>query len=181
MSVDSVWRAYVGLGANLPWQGGPPEHTLERAVDALSSLGRVEKRSSWWRTEPVGPVREQPAFVNGAVVLATALGPEALLAALLAVEQRFGRVRVGAAKGPRTLDLDLLLMERWDAGAAEWEPVVMDTPELTLPHPELARRRFALAPLAEIAPKVRHPGLGYTVRKLLEAVSGDADVERIAG
>ena len=183
----SCRHAYVGLGANLPWQGRPPERTLALAAEALGALGQVEACSGWWRTEPMGRVREQPAFVNGAVCLRTPLAPEALLRALLAIERQFGRVRTGAAEGPRTLDLDLLLMEgprtldldlllMEGCASAEQaaQPVVIDTPELTLPHPGLARRRFALAPLAQIAPDLRHPGLDATVRELLAGLGADA-------
>jgi 2-amino-4-hydroxy-6-hydroxymethyldihydropteridine diphosphokinase len=162
------WIAYLGMGANLHREGKPPEQSLREAIAALAELGRVEAVSSLWRTTPVGPVRDQPAFVNAAVVLRTDLAPETLLEGLLALEQRFGRVRGGLDKGPRTLDLDLLLME----DASSDEPVVLHTPHLQLPHPEMHRRRFVLTPLAEIAPELRHPLLALPVHALLNRLAG---------
>jgi 2-amino-4-hydroxy-6-hydroxymethyldihydropteridine diphosphokinase len=99
-------------------------------------------------TEPVGPV-EQGAFLNGAVRIETDLGPRELLERLLAVEQRLGRVRE-ERWGPRTIDLDLLL----------YGDEAVDEPGLTVPHPRLHERRFALEPLADLAPSLEIPGRG---------------------
>lgn len=174
-----MWMAYLGLGANLPWNGVLPEQTLWRVRHALRDLGQVIACSELWRTEPVGPVADQPPFVNAAVVLKTGLTPEELLTALLQLEQRYGRVRGPLAKGPRTLDLDLLLIERLPLQGGEAQPVLLQTAELTLPHPELHRRRFALAPLAEIAPGLRHPELGRTIEELLQELPPGEHVERM--
>ncbi len=173
------WMAYLGLGANLPWDGALPEQTLWRVSYALGDLGQVIACSGLWRTEPVGPVPDQPPFVNAAVVLKTGFTPEKLLTALLNLEQYYGRVRGPIAKGPRTLDLDLLLIERLPFHEGEAQPVLLQTPELKLPHPELHRRRFALAPLAEIAPGLRHPELGRTIKELLQELPPGERVERM--
>jgi 2-amino-4-hydroxy-6-hydroxymethyldihydropteridine diphosphokinase len=124
----------------------------------VGELGEVRGVSSFYETEPVGFIA-QPRFLNGALVLETALEPVALMRGLLAVEQGMGRERLGAvAKGPRVIDLDLLL----------YDDVVMETGELTLPHPEMQERRFVLEPLTEIAPGMVHPVLGLTVQEMLE-------------
>ena len=149
-------RAYVGLGANL----GDREGTLRAAVDALGAEDGIEvvAVSALRETEPVG-VGEQPLFLNGVVALDTTLTAGELLDLLLAVEQRFGRVRVAGEHGPRTLDLDLLLY-----GDEE-----VDEPGLTVPHPRLHERRFVLEPLAEVAPGLVVPGRG-DVESLLRGV-----------
>ena len=136
--------AYVALGSNL---GNPRQQVLD-AMDALSQLRgtRVLQRSPLYRTPPWG-VLEQPSFINAAVELDTDLSPHDLLDALLAIEQRAGRVRA-ERNGPRTLDLDLLHVE----GAQ------LDEPQLTLPHPRLAERAFVLLPLRDIAPTLRLSG-----------------------
>ena len=149
-------RAYVGLGANL----GDREATLLAAVDALAAEEGIDvvAVSTLRETEPVG-VGEQPPFLNGAVALDTTLAPRDLLARLLAVEQRFGRVRVPGERAPRTLDLDLLLYgdER------------IEEPGLSVPHPRLHERRFVLEPLFELAPSLVVPGRGG-VESLLTGV-----------
>jgi 2-amino-4-hydroxy-6-hydroxymethyldihydropteridine diphosphokinase len=128
------------------------------AVRRVGELGEVRSVSSFYETEPVGLVA-QPRFLNGALVLETALEPLALMRGLLGVELAMGRERGGAvAKGPRVIDLDLLL----------YDDVVMETGELTLPHPGMQERRFVLEPLAEVAPGIVHPVLGLTVQKMLE-------------
>ena len=150
--------AYVGLGANL----GDRERTILAAVDALGGESGIEvvAVSSLRETEPVG-VGHQPRFLNGVVQLETSLAARDLLARLLAVEQRFGRVRVPGEHGPRTLDLDLLL----------YGDEVMDEPGLAVPHPRLHERRFVLEPLAELAPGLTVPGRGDVESMLAEAGS----------
>ena len=152
-------RAFVGLGSNL----GDREGTIARAVELLSAAAGVElvAVSRLRETEPWGPV-EQPAYLNGAIELETELPPHALLDVLLAVEQALGRDRTGERWGPRTIDLDLLL----------YDEVELDEPGLTVPHPRLHERRFALEPLAELAPDAVVPGRGR-VSELLAALDGE--------
>jgi 2-amino-4-hydroxy-6-hydroxymethyldihydropteridine diphosphokinase len=142
-----VTRAYVGLGANL----GDREATIGAAVAALPGVVAVSRLRE---TEPVGVVG-QPPFLNGAVLLETDLPPRELLGRLLAIERELGRER-RERWGPRTIDLDLLL----------YGDVVVDEPGLTVPHPRLHERRFALEPLAELDPALEVPGRGG-VRELL--------------
>ena len=140
-------RAYVGLGSNL----GDREHTLRRALELVEGESgiAVVSVSSFRETEPVGYL-EQPPFLNGAAELETELPPRDLLDRLLAVERSLGRVRDGPRFGPRTVDLDLLL----------YGDEVLDEPGLTVPHPRLHERRFALEPLAELDPELSVPGRG---------------------
>jgi 2-amino-4-hydroxy-6-hydroxymethyldihydropteridine diphosphokinase len=152
--------AYIGLGANL----GDRAATLREAARRLGELGTITAVSSFYETEPVG-FREQPSFLNAVIALETDLPPAALFDALLAIERDLGRVR-SFRNAPRTLDLDILLQD----------DLVMDTPELTLPHPRMHERAFVLAPLAEIAPDVRHPVFGSSAAELLAALPDQSGV-----
>jgi 2-amino-4-hydroxy-6-hydroxymethyldihydropteridine diphosphokinase len=148
--------AYVALGANL----GDPAATVLAAFGALANLteSRVTHTSSLYRTAPIG-ITGQPEFINAVAQLQTSLAPEALLDELLALEQRFGRIRA-VRNGPRTLDLDLLL----------YDNLQLDLPRLNLPHPRLHLRAFVLLPLAEISPDLRLAGRG-TLAAWLPAVA----------
>lgn len=152
--------AYIALGANLPSWAGPPFATLCAAAKRLEEFGQLTARSSLFSTEPVG-VADQPRFVNAVVALKTELEPHALLKELLAIEEDFGRDRLsGIPNGPRTLDLDILLMDDLEIHEAGLE----------LPHPRLHERAFVLVPLREIAPELRIAGRGRTVAELLQAL-----------
>ena len=139
-------RAYVGLGSNL----GDRAQTLRAALDRLAATPGVEVAavSSLRETDPVGPVTDQPRFLNGAAALETSLSPRRLLEVLLEVEADFGRTRSGPPGGPRTLDLDLLLYgdER------------VNEPGLQVPHPRLHERPFVLEPLQELGWTPSDPG-----------------------
>jgi 2-amino-4-hydroxy-6-hydroxymethyldihydropteridine diphosphokinase len=158
--------AYVGLGSNLD----EPPRQITRAFEALDELEDTQLvlRSRRYRTKPFGPIA-QPDFVNAAAGLLTRLTARRLLDALKATERRLGRVRATERWGPRRIDLDLLVY-----GDAR-----IDEPELAVPHPGLAERAFALAPLADIAPELKVPGLG-PVRDLLAAVDA-SDVSVLSG
>jgi 2-amino-4-hydroxy-6-hydroxymethyldihydropteridine diphosphokinase len=146
-------RTFVGLGGNLD----NPRSYLERAVEALRTDPDIEvvAVSSFRETEPVGYV-DQPRFLNGAVALETELSAGELLERLLGIERSLGRRRTGPRYGPRTIDLDLLL----------YGDETIDEPGLTVPHPRLAERAFALEPLAELDPELALPD-GRRVKDLL--------------
>lgn len=142
--------AFIALGGNL----NDPLEQLRGAARALASLGDITARSSLYKTAPVGGPPGQAPYFNAVVSLKPNLyqDPEALLEALLALEKRQGRVR-RERWGPRTLDLDLLIL-----GAH-----VVQSPKLTLPHPRMLERAFVLEPLCEIAPNLRHPVTGKII------------------
>jgi len=155
--------AVIGLGSNL----GDRRAVLTLAALELRKLGRVAAASSIYETPPVGP--PQPLFLNAAIALSTSLEPAGLLAALLDIERRLGRVR-RERWGPRTIDLDIL----WISG------VVVDSAELTVPHPELRRRAFALRPLLDVAPLATDPRDGTPYSEVLATLEPDLPLE-IAG
>lgn len=130
---------------------------MREAIERARGLGEVRAVSGFYDTAPVG-MTEQPRFLNAAMLLETELGPVELMRALLGIERAMGRERSAvAAKGPRVIDLDLLLMG----------DVTMASEELTLPHPAMAQRRFVLEPLAEIAGGMVEPVSGRTVGEML--------------
>ena len=148
--------AYVALGSNL----GDKEANLRRALELLIERGvEIVKTSTFISTDPYG-VTDQPQFLNGVCEVRTSLEPLELLHTLLDIEQEMGRVRL-RHWGERNIDLDLLL----------YEDVVMDTPQLKLPHPDMQNRDFVLLPLAEIAPELVHPTLQKTISELVICLS----------
>ena len=150
---ENLHTAYIALGSNL----GDKEENLRRALELLEEHGvEVVKVSTFICTEPYG-VTDQPQFLNAVCQVRTSLEPLALLHTLLGIEQEMGRVRL-RHWGERNIDLDLLL----------YEDVVMDTPELKLPHPDMQNRDFVLLPLAEIASEFIHPVLHKSIDELKE-------------
>lgn len=153
----------LGLGANL----GPAEASLRRAVESLAAaLGPLEV-APLYRSHPHSPL-PQPAYLNTAVCGSTELAAEAVLAIAKGLELQAGR-RPAPRLAPRPLDVDLLL----------YGDRVSHRPELTLPHPHLARRRFVLAPLAVVAPDFPVPPEGISVRELLARVGQEEEVEEV--
>ncbi len=153
--------AYIGLGANL----GEPVGQVKEALRRLAEVEEVEllKVSSLYRNPPLGPPG-QPWYVNAVAQFKTRLAPEELFRALVKIEAAMGRVR-GEHWGPRLIDLDLLL----------YDGEIINGPELTVPHAEMHRRAFVLAPLAEIAHGAWHPVLQKTAAELLKEL-GPAEV-----
>jgi 2-amino-4-hydroxy-6-hydroxymethyldihydropteridine diphosphokinase len=150
-----VTRAYVGLGSNL----GDREATIRRALELLDERVAVEAVSTLRETEPWG-YEQQPPFLNGVAAVETKLAPHELLDVLLGVERLLGRERGGGPRyGPRAIDLDLLV----------YGDEIVDEPGLTIPHPHLHERRFALEPLEELDPDLFVPGQGR-VSDLLAAL-----------
>ncbi|MEH2466203.1 2-amino-4-hydroxy-6-hydroxymethyldihydropteridine diphosphokinase [Nostoc sp.] len=148
-------RSAVALGSNI----GDSQAILEAAIKTLVQTPGIllEARSSWYQTKAVGP--QQPDYLNGCVTLQVEMLPQQLLEALLGIEQQFGRLRQ-ERWGPRTLDLDLLL----------YDDLIVDTPNLQIPHPRMRDRAFVLVPLAEIASDWVEPVSGCVIKELLKEV-----------
>jgi 2-amino-4-hydroxy-6-hydroxymethyldihydropteridine diphosphokinase len=151
--------AYIAIGSNL----GEKLANCRRAVDALKAADSIHlrARSAFYRTEPVD-YRDQAWFINAVAQVETRLPPLALLGALQAIETTAGRTRQGVMRfGPRLLDLDIVF----------YDALVLDTPELVLPHPRMHKRRFVLKPMCDINPQVMHPLLQRSVQDLLDGLT----------
>lgn len=149
---------YLSLGSNL----GDREKYLREAILRLGDLGVITQISAFYETQPVEVQTDQPWFLNCALAMETELMPLEFLRRMLALERSMGRVRT-EPKGPRTIDIDISFFGN----------DVLDTPELTVPHPAMHQRRFVLEPLAEIAPAFMHPVLKRTVHELLDVLPPD--------
>jgi len=160
--------ALIALGSNL----GDRRDNIRRAIQRLASHAAISvvSQSSLHGTAPAGGPSGQQDFVNAAVTVQTSLQPLALLQQMLLIETSLGRRRV-QHWGPRTVDLDLLL----------FEDQVLALPDLVLPHPRMAHRRFVLEPAAETAPAMRHPVLGWTVAEMLQHINTSAPYYAITG
>jgi 2-amino-4-hydroxy-6-hydroxymethyldihydropteridine diphosphokinase len=157
---------YLGLGSNV---GDRAAH-LRAAIEALPAHGvEVEAISSPYETEPVGEVLDQPDFLNAAIRIRTELDPEPLLEVCKAIEVEQGRMLAASRHSPRPLDIDLLLLG----------DIELTTERLTLPHPEVTSRRFVLAPLLELDPKLTLPD-GTRLADALAALGPDQRVERVS-
>ena len=157
-------KAYLLTGGNK----GNRKASLEKAAELIAMrCGRILLYSSLYETAAWGKT-DQPAFLNQALILETNLSPTVLMQQLLEIESRLGRIR-NEKYGPRVIDIDMLL----------YDDLVMQTDLLTLPHPELTRRRFALEPLAEIAPALTHPVVHKTIHELLSACEDILPVRKL--
>jgi 2-amino-4-hydroxy-6-hydroxymethyldihydropteridine diphosphokinase len=151
--VARIAQVAIGLGSNL---GDRREH-LEFGLSRLSALIADLRVSPIRETQPLGVAEPQPPYLNAVAIGSTTLEPDALIAALMAIEHARGRARL-SPKAPRTLDLDLIL----------FDDCVIDRPGLTLPHPRFRQRLFVLEPLADLVPEWKDPVSGRSVRELLD-------------
>jgi 2-amino-4-hydroxy-6-hydroxymethyldihydropteridine diphosphokinase len=164
LALDLDQAVVVALGSNLAGPFGSSEALLEEALARLAEAGlEICRRSGWWRSA-AWPDPDGPEYRNGVAIVETTSAPRQVLAALLAIERAFGRVR-GAANEARTLDLDLIAHGRTRSRG----------PGLLLPHPRAHERLFVMGPLAEIAPGWTHPVLGLTARELAAAATVATD------
>ncbi len=156
-------QVYLGIGSNL----GDRQANMEKALKLLGDMLQVELVSAIYETEPVGYV-EQPMFLNAVCRGQTELGPLQLLSLVKGMEASLGRVS-SFPNAPRTIDLDIIF----------YGNMIMQTPELTIPHPRLEERAFVLIPLLEIAPDLSHPVSGESIKDLAARVQGREGVKKI--
>ncbi|MBD2198149.1 MULTISPECIES: 2-amino-4-hydroxy-6-hydroxymethyldihydropteridine diphosphokinase [Calothrix] len=163
LATDAI--AAIALGSNI----GDSQEILEAAIATLANTPGIflQAKSHWYQTAAIGP--PQPDYLNGCALIKIFMLPHLLLETLLAIEQKFGRVRQ-ERWGPRTLDLDLLL----------YDDLIIDTPTLQIPHPRMRERAFVLVPLAEIAPNWVEPVSGCVIKDLVKEVNC-SDVHLLMG
>ncbi len=156
-------KAYLLIGGNM----GNLQQNLGRAVDLLSALGTVTARSGLYETEAWG-MTDQPAFLNQALLLETTLTARKLLQAVLSIEEEMGRKRA-ERYGPRIIDIDILF----------YNQEIIAEEGLSIPHPEVQNRRFALEPLQEIAPGLKHPVLKKNIAQLVKECPDKLEVKKL--
>lgn len=154
-------RVYLSLGTNI----GDRRKYLRQAIESLQKVGRVEVCSSVYETEPWGYL-DQDKFLNMVTRLCTELDPLPLLKALKALERQIGR-EPGVRYGPRVIDMDILC----------FDDILLNSPDLTIPHPQMAGRAFVLVPLAELDEGLIIPGLNVTVSRLMQVI-GSAGITK---
>jgi GTP cyclohydrolase-4 len=152
--MDQSHQVFIALGANL----GDRQASLLQAIQSIRAVAAVESLSSFYETEPVGYL-DQPNFLNMACQIRTEHSPQELLAFLKQIERQMGR-QASFRNAPRPIDIDILL----------YDDLVLESPELSIPHPRMSERAFVLAPLAEIAPEIIHPISKLTISELLQRV-----------
>ena len=155
--------AYLCLGSNL----GEREKNLTQALSLLSQEINLEKVSPAYETEPVG-YKEQPLFLNLACQIITDLNPRELLLLAKTIERKMGRAPSRQINSPRLIDIDILF----------YDNRIIETQDLTIPHPRLPQRAFVLIPLADIAPKLVHPMLGKSIAELASNVQGTGGIRK---
>jgi 2-amino-4-hydroxy-6-hydroxymethyldihydropteridine diphosphokinase len=160
------YKAFIGIGSNL----GVPAENCEKAIRLIKASAEIEvvAQSCLYESEPVGNL-DQSWFVNAAVAIRTSLTPEALLVSVLTIENDFGRER-REKWGPRIIDLDLLA----------YEDHVSNSINLTIPHPEMTKRRFVLLPLSEFAGDYLHPVENKTINDLLQELPPSPQVKKMS-
>ncbi len=156
-------RVYIAIGSNL----GDRTLNCKRAIEEISAFSDVTAVSSFYETDPVGN-EDQPLFINCAIEIISDITPHQLLGELSRIENKLGRVRK-EKWGPRTIDLDIIF----------YGEVVLNDPDLKIPHPEAHKRRFVLEPLAEIAPGLIHPHFQVSVSELLGNIKDPHKVVRL--
>lgn len=163
---DMKYKAFIGIGSNL----GSPAENCEKAIGLLHASSEIEvvNQSNLYKSEPVGKLK-QDWFVNATVAIKTSLVPEALLISVLKIEKVLGRER-REKWGPRVIDLDILT----------YENRVVHSASLTLPHPEMAKRKFVLMPLSEFAGDYVHPVENKTIYDLLQDLPESPQVKKIS-